>query len=233
MAVGGGGNGKWRRHPVARPAILLALPMLLALAACSVSPLTVGRRLPPPLTPRGETGVASWYGPGFHGRATSSGEVYDQHALTAAHRVLPLGTRVVVTNLENGRSVGVRINDRGPFVDGRILDLSFAAATALDVVGPGTALVSVDPAGDATALPPPVVYAVQAGAFADGRRADELRAHLGVERRDVYVTRLETAAGVFHRVRVGPYAAREDAAAEARRLARAGLATLVVEEASR
>ena len=230
MAAGEGGFGSSRRGIAAS-----FLPILLAaaLAACSVSPLTVGRRLPPPLTPRGETGIASWYGPGFHGKATSSGEIYDQHAMTAAHRVLPLGTRVVVTNLENGRSVGVRVNDRGPFVDGRILDLSYAAATALGVVGPGTALVSIDPAGGAAALPPPVLYAVQAGAFADGARADELRAHLGLERRDVYVSRLATAEGVFHRVRVGPYAAREDAAAEARRLAGSGLATLVVEEASR
>jgi rare lipoprotein A len=230
MAAGEGGFGSCRRGIAAS-----FLPILLAaaLAACSVSPLTAGRRLPPPLTPRGETGIASWYGPGFHGKATSSGEIYDQQAMTAAHRVLPLGTHVVVTNLENGRSVGVRINDRGPFVDGRILDLSYAAATALDVVGPGTALVSIDPAGDAAALPPPVLYAVQAGAFADGARADELRAHLGLERRDVYVSRHATTEGVFHRVRVGPYAAREDAAAEARRLARSGLATLIVEEASR
>ena len=83
------------------------------------------------------TGVASWYGPGFHGRRTANGEVYDQYELTAAHRTLPLGTRVCVTNLDNGRSVEVRINDRGPFVGGRVIDLSYAAARVIGMIGPG------------------------------------------------------------------------------------------------
>ena len=77
-----------------------------------------------------QVGVASWYGPGFHGRRTANGEIYDQYELTAAHRTLPLGTRAMVTNLDNGRSVEVRINDRGPFVDGRVIDLSYGAARA-------------------------------------------------------------------------------------------------------
>lgn len=92
-----------------------------------------------------EVGLASWYGPGFHNRPTSSGERFDQEAMTAAHRSLPLGTRVRVTNLQNGRSVEVRINDRGPFKDEsrRIIDLSYRAARELRVVGPGTARVEV------------------------------------------------------------------------------------------
>jgi rare lipoprotein A len=104
------------------------------------------RRTPPsyavPVGPAQE-GLASWYGPGFHGRLTSSREVYDQYDFTAAHRTLPLGTWVLVTNINNGRSVRVYVNDRGPYVDGRVIDLSFAAALALDMVNRGTAPVRI------------------------------------------------------------------------------------------
>lgn len=90
------------------------------------------------------TGVASWYGPGFHGRRSASGEVFDQHAMTAAHRSLPFGTRVRVTNLSNGRQVVVRINDRGPFIYSREIDLSAGAATALDMTHSGVARVRLE-----------------------------------------------------------------------------------------
>jgi rare lipoprotein A len=89
-------------------------------------------------------GQASWYGPGFHGKKTASGDIYDQMKLTAAHKTLPLGSRARVTNVKNGNSVEVEINDRGPFVEGRILDLSQAAAKALGFVESGTALVRVE-----------------------------------------------------------------------------------------
>jgi rare lipoprotein A len=92
---------------------------------------------------RVETGIASWYGEPYHGRKTASGEVYDMHQLTAAHRSLPFGTWVEVTNAENGTRVAVRINDRGPFVDGRIIDLSRAAAERIGLIGPGIARVRV------------------------------------------------------------------------------------------
>jgi rare lipoprotein A len=90
-----------------------------------------------------ETGVASWYGREFHGRSTSSGEPYDMNGMTAAHRTLPLPTYVEVTNLENGRVAVVRVNDRGPFHDDRLIDLSYAAALELGIVGSGTARVRV------------------------------------------------------------------------------------------
>jgi rare lipoprotein A len=93
---------------------------------------------PTPGPSGGQTGEASWYGEPHHGRTTASGEIYDMNKLTAAHRTLPLGTRVLVTNLKNGRAVEVRINDRGPSVDGRIIDLSFAAAKELGAVPSGT-----------------------------------------------------------------------------------------------
>jgi rare lipoprotein A len=91
-----------------------------------------------------EIGEASWYGPGFHGQRTASGEVFDQNALTAAHPELPLGSEVDVTNLENGRTITVAINDRGPYVDGRKLDLSRAAAKRLDMLESGIALVRIE-----------------------------------------------------------------------------------------
>ena len=92
-----------------------------------------------------EEGLASWYGPLFNGRRTSSGEIYDMHAFTAAHRTLPFGTLIRVTNLSNGMQTQVRINDRGPFVANRIIDLSLSAARAIEMVGPGTVQVRLEP----------------------------------------------------------------------------------------
>lgn len=94
-----------------------------------------------------EKGVCSWYGPDFHGKPTSSGEIYDMHDLTAAHRLLPYNTQVRVTNPANGKEVIVRINDRGPFMKDRILDLSYAGAKALGILGPGTAFVELEALG--------------------------------------------------------------------------------------
>lgn len=94
-----------------------------------------------------EEGIASWYGPGFHGKKTANGETYNQYAMTAAHKLLPLGTDVRVTHLDSGRSVIVRVNDRGPFVDDRIIDLSRAAATRLQITGTGTGRVRVQSIG--------------------------------------------------------------------------------------
>ena len=96
-----------------------------------------------------ETGIASWYGPQFHGKSTSCGETYDMHGLTAAHKTLPMQTHVLVKNLDNGKEIVLRVNDRGPFVKDRIIDLSFGAAKALGVAGPGTARVRVTALGEA------------------------------------------------------------------------------------
>lgn len=122
-----------------------------------------------------ETGLASWYGHPYHGRPAANGEIYDMESFTAAHRTLPFGTCVRVTNLTNQKVVEVRIIDRGPFVDGRIIDLSHIAAEKIDLIGPGVAPVRLDvvslpeiPAADNR-------YAVQAGAFLDKARAERLR----------------------------------------------------------
>lgn len=101
-----------------------------------------------------EQGVASWYGKKFHGKPTSSGEIYDMHSMTAAHKTLPLPTQVRVTNLRNGRSVVVKVNDRGPFIDNRLIDMSYAAASQLDMIKSGTTLVEVEVLNAASAAGP-------------------------------------------------------------------------------
>lgn len=111
-----------------------------------------------------EEGIASWYGPQFHAKRTASGEVYNMYALTAAHRVLPMQTKIRVTNLANGKSVVLRVNDRGPFASNRVVDLSYAAAKKLDVVRPGTARVRVEALGRWPGGIPGRFY-VQVGAF--------------------------------------------------------------------
>jgi rare lipoprotein A len=125
-----------------------------------------------------ETGIASWYGPPYHNRKSSDGEIYNMNALTAAHRTLPLGSIVRVTNVSTQHSVVVRITDRGPFIPGRIIDLSLAAAKAVDVWRPGLAKVKVELLQTPASLNEGGRWAVQIGAFEDQESATELRDHL-------------------------------------------------------
>ena len=127
--------------PVSDLKLLFLSVIVICLGACSLPP----SRIPPPVAaPRAsQTGIASWYGPGFHGKTTASGVIYNQHDLTAAHQTMPLGTRVLVTNLDNGRSIEVVINDRGPFAKGRVIDLSRRAARRIDMLEVGTTRVEL------------------------------------------------------------------------------------------
>jgi rare lipoprotein A len=158
-----------------------------------------------------ERGVASWYGPGFHAAATSNGERYDMYAMSAAHKTLPLPAYVQVTNLRNGRSVVVRVNDRGPFKDGRIIDLSYTAASKLDMLKDGTTFVEVralTPSQKvAPPAPPPAAAAlfVQAGAFGTEANASRLQEQLraqGIAKTFVREDRVD--GRTLYRVRVGP-----------------------------
>ena len=200
-------------------------------------------RLPSPVAVQPgdfEYGYASWYGHPYHGRRTSSGETYDMHKLTAAHRTLPFGTEVEVTNRENERKVQVRINDRGPFVDGRIIDLSLKAAKAIRLVGPGTALVRVKilrvPGNGATssagggggAGTRNGRYTVQVGAFADKRNADRLRARLARSYPQYPVLLNPTPSGHRYRVWVGNEPSEQRAALIAGRLRQDRLSVFVV-----
>ncbi len=195
-----------------------------------------------------ETGVASWYGKKFHGRDTSSGERYDMHRMTAAHKTLPLPTYALVTNLENGRRAVVKINDRGPFVGNRIIDLSYAAAKRLDMVNAGTARVevrSIDPrdhgqdaktllrlaAADTRARPSGQAVYLQVGAFGSRGNAEQLR-HRLVSTLDTPVLVKAPGAGgaapPLYRVQVEPLRSTSDADALGRRLTALGLDQPVV-----
>lgn len=173
-----------------------------------------------------ERGIASWYGQKFHGRRTSSGETYNMYEMTAAHTSLPLPTYVHVRNLENGRTVVVKVNDRGPFHDNRIIDLSYAAATRLDMLGKGTALVEVtaiDPgkprqqyagrqapgsAGQPKAIPVSDhsnAFYIQIGAFSELQNAERLRGRLdSISDRFARIHQTVSNGQTIYRVRIGP-----------------------------
>lgn len=164
-----------------------------------------------------QRGKGSWYGKKFHGRKTANGETYNMYAMTAAHKTLPLGTYVRVTNLKNNREIDVRINDRGPFVRGRVIDLSYTGAKKLGIVGPGTAPVKI------TALGTPIQsktkkgsirsyvpldyykgnFTVQVGAFSDRNNAKRLKEKLDKEYRHVHITTFNNGYEIFYRVRLG------------------------------
>ena len=188
-----------------------------------------------------ERGVASWYGKKFHGQRASSGEPYDMYALSAAHKTLPLPSYARVRNLANNRSIVVRVNDRGPFLDNRLIDLSYTAAARLGVLGTGTGLVEVEgltpgepalkeaqttpprPAADPAPETAPKLY-VQAGAFASLDNAQALRTRLedgALRPIEIQSARLDNQ--VVHRVRIGPLANVEEGDRVAARVAGLGI----------
>lgn len=178
-----------------------------------------------------ETGIASWYGPEFHGRKTSSLEIFDMHDLSAAHRTLPFGTLVQVTNLDNGRTVTVRINDRGPFVKDRIIDLSYAAARMLGMIGPGTARVRIEVIGFK-----PVEerlkqgeYILQLGSFINPDNARVLYHNLKREFPGIFISPYQAKDRVFYRVRL-QVKTEAEARKLAEKLASAGYPVLLLRE---
>jgi rare lipoprotein A len=189
-------------------------------ASAPPTPATATTRTAPQLStqiPASETGLASWYGHPYHGRAAANGEIYDMEKLTAAHRTLPFGTWVHVTNLTNAKTVDVRITDRGPFVDGRIIDLSHAAAEAIDMIGPGVAQVRVDLLSAPAITVSTNWFAVQAGAFADKNRAERLRTSLEREYGPAHLV-VRPGSPALWRVVVGKEPTEQAAGELARRL---------------
>lgn len=192
-----------------------------------------------------EQGTASWYGPGFHGQRTSSGEPYDMYQMTAAHKTLPIPAYVRVENLNNGRSIVVRVNDRGPFVGDRIIDLSYVAAARLDMLRAGTAPVAITvleplrPPGEGSEYVPPVQNVttqttlasvltsgfVQAGAFSSQANADSLRQKLSAS--GFSQLEIQPIAGnsgqTLYRLRIGPVTSAAEADDLIERLALAGV----------
>jgi len=228
------------------PRLVLGAVLLFALAACGgptyrtrvietpqnrelkghQKPYTVnGQRYDPLASHEGfvEKGTASWYGADFHGKKTSNGETYDMYAMTAAHKTLPLGVYVEVTNLANGRRTVVRVNDRGPFVKGRVIDLSYAAARQLDVVGPGTAPVRIVALGYKQSDRPGKVvyrqpasydvgsYSIQVGAFTVQDNARRLAARLKDRYGFSSIQKGRVDGRLFYRVRAGKYPSLEAA----------------------
>ena len=188
-----------------------------------------------------QRGIASWYGKDFHGKKTSNGEIYDMYAMTAAHKTLPLGTYVQVHNLENNRRVKVRINDRGPFVRGRIIDLSYTAADRIGIVGPGTARVEV------TALATPAAttdggaprryksvdlhsgnFTFQIGAFVNRENAERLTAKLDRKYKNAHIKIYDRGDQIFYRVRVGRFTTLEQAESQEAILMRDGYSDLFI-----
>ncbi len=246
---GGGGyyldDGPGSSPPANLDAIPDAVPRTEPLLRAANRPYSVFGRDYTPMTTLGPykaRGVASWYGRRYHGRKTSIGEVYDMYAMSAAHPTLPLPCYARVTNLANGRSVVVRVNDRGPFLSERLIDLSYAAAYRLDYIGRGSAMVEVellvpgqvaaaapqperarpDPpparatAPDATPLATEVeasgVY-LQLGAFGSRENADLFRDRVAAQLTWIAAAlRIESRDGL-HRVRAGPYSDRVEALA--------------------
>jgi rare lipoprotein A len=233
-----------------RAGALLRLLALLAFAAQLAAGCAgpVARGGPPNWR---ELGLASWYGADFHGRRTANGERYNMYAMTAAHKTLPLGTPVVVTHRGTGRRIRVRINDRGPFVAGRIIDLSFAAARALGSVESGVVPVIIEadlpasafatapaaaappaPGPRSASSPPPLrgAFAVQVGSFTVEANARQLAGRLPVPSGAARVQFFEDNRGVWWRVRVVGYASELEAATAAAAFDELGLAGYVVRE---
>jgi rare lipoprotein A len=217
---------------------------ILSVTACGPRHVVIERRTPPPEKQEVKKeksvpevkiekresrdvqyGVASWYGGEFHGRPTSSGEIYDMYQLTCAHNTLPLGTVVMVTNLDNGRSLELKINDRGPFVKERIIDVSYAAAQMLGMWEKGTAPVKVEVVS--LAIEPVQRFTLQVGSFADEPNAQRLAEQLRKSFENVYVATVETLTQKYHRVRVGQFDTREAALVIAEKLSQMGFKVLV------
>jgi len=170
-------------------------------------------------------GIASWYGEPFHGRLTANGERYDMYQLTAAHQHAPLGIHALVTHLQTGRTVRVRVTDRGPFIKGRLIDLSYGAARRLGMVQDGLAEVKVEFLPETV---PNVYFVVQAGAYSSLANAMSTQETLCVHYTNVRIIEPETSAPPWYRVRLGPFQTRPEAERVAHHIRLLGYNTIVL-----
>lgn len=191
----------------------------------SSAPLVSSKATPTAVPVFRETGIAAWYGLDYQGRKTASGEVFDMNGLSAAHRTLPLGTTLRVTNLDNSKSITVRITDRGPLVKSRILDLSYAAAKELEFIPQGTARVMIE---TQEPLRNGALYTVQAALFSEEENARMLKDRLTRRFEQVSIIPLETNVARLYRVRVGSYSSPERAEQVAAKLTMEGLEPIVL-----
>jgi peptidoglycan lytic transglycosylase len=205
-------------------ALITAVLLLTAISGCHRKHVAVqlptGNSATGTLAEDERTGIASWYGDPYHGRRTSNGEIYNKYAMTAAHRTLPFDTVVKVNNLENGRNVSVRINDRGPFVKDRIIDLSYAAAKEIEMIGPGSAKVRLDVIHT---QPNPYPLTVQVGAFKNKDNAEQLRKRLLEWFEPVLIRKYQSPEGDLYRVYAGEFATQDLASTALNELNKQGL----------
>lgn len=205
--------------------LLFIIPVLFSCAKKSVEP-----GAPPEsggFVEEGYTqiGIASWYGIDEHNRHAANGERFSKYAYTAAHKSLPMGTVVRVTNLENGRDVLVKVNDRGPFVRGRIIDLSYAAAQSVGMVRAGTVKVKVEVVSTPSTRDGGIfdaLYTIQVGSFSTRENASDLKRRLDTKYQDVRIESVQISGDSYYRVRVGRYSDRDDAEKTASKLRRDG-----------
>jgi rare lipoprotein A len=185
--------------------------------------------------PRATYAIASWYGPDFHGRETASGEIFDMYDFTCAHREYPFGTKLRVTNISNYKTVSCVVNDRGPFVAGRDLDLSYAAAREIGLIGPGTCEVKIEYMGrdityvrevrDVSSIGP---FTIQVGSFRELSNAERLRRALELKYKKVYIKEAYIDGDIYYRVRVGKEIMKGDVYRLAKILADEGYGVLIV-----
>lgn len=179
-------------------------------------------------------GIASWYGEEFHGRPTASGEIYNMHDYTCAHREYPFGTKLRVINLQNGKEVICTVNDRGPFVPGRDIDLSYASAKKIGLIGPGTTEVLMEPIGRDTSYVRYVKYAplsgaltIQVGAFREVENALRLKQALSLKYQNVYINKAVVKGQTYYRVRVGRFTNYDEAYTVAKSMAQEGYKVVI------
>lgn len=190
--------------------------------------------LPPPAPQEVQIGLASWYGSDFHGRPTANGEIYNMYDITAAHKTLPLGTYVMVTNLGNGKAVKLKINDRGPFVKGRIIDLSYAAARILSMVDQGVAKVRLEVikkgTGKSISCPSSLSYSIQVGSFINKNNALDLKEKLKKVFPQVYIAVFDNSPEKYYQVKIGQFRKKGLALNAADKLIKRGFPVLIISE---
>lgn len=206
-----------------RPLYVIGPSVFLLLSVSLLSPLVAASSRP--ALPWVQYGIASWYGVPFHGRLTANGERYDMYTMSAAHQHAPLGIHAIVTHLETGRMIRVRINDRGPFVKGRVIDLSYGAASRLGMLETGLAPVKIE------FLPttqPRLTFIVQAGAYQDPHNAKRAEEALRTHYSNIRISAQTHAGQRFYRIHIGPFATRAEAEQVNRQLHSLGYHALIL-----
>lgn len=221
--------------PAAARGTIVKTILLTLMCALAVSPLISCASSHVKTYPSSGYAVASWYGPDFHGKPTSSGEPFNMYAFTCAHRDFPFGSRLRVTNISNDRSVVCVVNDRGPFIDGRDLDLSYASAKEIGLVGPGVGRVFIEFIERDLAYVKQIVmqsdrgpFTIQIGSFREPSNAVRLKTVLGYRYRDVYIMETLIDGTAYYRVRIGRFDTREDIRDLADRLSEEGYPVLIM-----